>query len=235
MLAGGVLTFKLCDFTRVIIYCFVKSRANRPVRESSMQARINLGSGDFTPEVQKLLGKIAPNSSLMSKIGALRVAQVQRKLRNRGDSEFPFRPLWPMKENRDKAPLLGKVFQNTFSFIVEGLKIIVGSNFFQGKLLHEGGRIKPVRAKMLFIPLKRSVNRGGTTYKVEAIRNKEDRYYWGQTKGRKPVKKLKFRKGIDFLFLKAATIPSRLFLNFSKDDVDEIANLVVAEMAGSES
>ena len=145
---------------------------------------------------------------LLEAIGIVVTRDIKRRIRDG--------KITPHSKNSGTTLVKFGKLVNSITHVVSGNHVIVGTNLKYARILHEGGTIRPVKAKYLAIPLT----------KEAAVRKPRD---WQGTFIRKGIIFRSLEGGkIDTLYaLKTqVVIPARPYMYISEDTSSRLRNLI---------
>ena len=175
------------------------------------------------------------NPHLFDRLGNRAVSLVQRNI-----EQGPWAPNAPLTASvkqgnrplRDRGQLLSSI-----TYRVEGNRVIVGTNHVAAEILHNGGTIRPKRAKALAIPAGpwvRTLMRGTDLQPRVVLEQLKDSGWsvWrqknvilGQAPGEKEPIPL-------YILMTAVTIPARPFMRLGAEDSASLSRYVVDILEG---
>jgi len=159
-----------------------------------------------------------------ARLGIFVTSLVRRRFANSG-APWSWKP-----PRRGGKPLMdtGRL-RDSIGHLVRSLgravQVAVGTYLIYARIHHYGGVIRPVRARMLFIPLTAKGRRIGPRPLGERSTRMVD------AKGREKFKPL-LKRGVDFVLKLSVRIPARPYLRMSADDKEAIRAFVRRELQG---
>jgi len=187
-----------------------------------MTHKITVPNEQVKPVVEVILKGFKADAPVLEGLGKLLLEQVDRKFISGGDSQFR----WPPNMAGKKA-LQNEELRRSFHYRVEGQTVFIWTKYPHAATHQFGAVIRPVRAKALFIPLKKTKRVGGALLYVRPIKEKEDRYVVVRLADGRQRKVIKFKPGEDFVFAKSARIPMRPLINFAPENIEEMRAFLV--------
>ena len=190
------------------------------------------GSDDVHRGLVQLERAFLDPRPLLERVGAYGASSSQRRIAGGMDPEnAPLTRAWKKGSDttlRDTGKLQGSITHRATRRAAAW-----GTNEIQARLLHEGGTVRPRKAKKLAIPagwkVRRLMRRYGETPGscIEAMRSSGDYAVWTSRSGKAVLAKRKTAAGkapvfVLFILKDSVTVPARPFLRLDDGDRAEI-------------
>ena len=194
------------------------------------------GSDEVKAGLDRLGRAFRSARPLMDRVGAYAASASVRRIRDGvGDANAPLTRSWKKGNDtplRDTGGLMGSISHRASPFSAAW-----GTNKAQARLLHEGGVVRPRKAKRLAIPagwrtrrlMRRFGERPGQC--IERMRASGDYNVWTSKSGKAVLAKRKTVAGkakpfVLFILKESVTVPARPFLRLDAGDRAEIDRIV---------
>ena len=203
------------------------------------------GSDEVKRGLDRLGRAFTSARPLMDRVGAYAASASVARIRDGMEpSNAPLTRSYKKGSNttlRDTGKLQGSITHRAMPFSAAW-----GTNEIQARLLHEGGTVRPKKAKKLAIPAgwrtRRLMRRYGETPRscIQRMRESGDYNVWTSKSGKAVLAKRKTVAGqaklfVLFVLLDSVTVPSRPFLRLDDRDrreIDRIARRYLTDQVG---